>query len=1564
MRKQKKIRYLLTSFLVCLLTFGSALQTFAATIVVDTNDDDNTITGDCELREAVTSANSNTATDGCIAGEVSPTIDSVQFDPGMVGQTVTLTGGQLPTLTETVEVDGDITNDGVPDITIDAGGVSRVFDVNAPDVTVRGFNFLNGAQAGENGGTIRVRSAADLSLIDSTVNESPAIGTANAVNGGAISVETGADDVTLFNVDIANTSASDAGGAVYIGSDADTVLMHDVTINDTTATNGGAIFVDTENTQADPEDLELQLEYSSIQNTTATNAVVPAHGGAISLNNNVEANLDNVTIDNSQADNHGGAIYTSNETIPPTVDTDNLVMTDTSISNSTANIDNGTFNGGCIYVGDNVEALSNNNLNLNTCEGFWGGGVYVGAFAKMIINGVASLLNNSAQNGGGIYISSGANFTNDGVGALIFNSNSAALNGGAVYIQPSAASDVNINNAEFHQNQSSVGGGAIFVDADNTLNITDSEFFENNSVKGGGINAQGGAINPVNVNISNSNFEGNVASGGFDGYGGAIYAGVRTMMTLDTITTDVPDFISTGNSAGVGGGFLWMNNPGDDSTLTINNSGIHDSTAQICGALRVDSAYTPLSPPIQLHNVQFSGNTATAPGGFGGALCSQRGSILMDSVTLSNNTAVLAGGGLDLEAASGNLSTVISGTSSFIDNFSDSGGGIFVGGYGFTSELSIIGATFLSFFTGPSSSGGVIYILESDVNIDGSVFTSNDTAWVNDGGAIYNDIGNLSINNTTISHFIVNGNGGALYNRGGTNTITNSTISNNAANTSGGAVYSARSGANVTVNQSYIGENSAINGGAFYIDKGGLEVVNSTINNNQANGGNGGGFFLGTLATGINIFSTTIAHNNAFNQGGGLLISAGILVDLANTIIADNTSGVTGSNCENNGSFSASGHNLISETTDGCGTVFQPTDIINIPAHLGALDYHGGTTLNYTLLPNSPAINNGGVGQIVDQRGVARPQGVTPDIGSHEYEDNVPPTIAEVTPVITPGTDTTPDYTFSSDEAGSITYGGGCTSATTSASIGSVTITFNALPTGTYAMCTITVTDILGNISNLLNITSFTIDAIVIPPAPSGGGGGSASFGQPACSGNGCSAPSTPVTPVVPAPTAPVQPNTPVTPVAPTPVAPAPTAPVQPNTPVTPVVPTPVAPISPTPTAPVQPNTPAPDRTTDVTQIANDSLPPILPTSNQKCNYDEFNKKYNLTAGTIWQDSDGDGLSNNLECQFATDPTNIDTDNDGQSDSNEALNLFTDPNKPEQLSTSKNDNFVVLSLPEDRLTTADEAPIFMGKTQPENLVNIFLFNSADFDKFREELRTSVNQMEKLSEAEKQLLYNEKFNRMVELILQKHITQSLDPKKPEEAKFIGKIISVGKSTADQNGVFLHDSNINLRNNRYLAVGTDNTVFSNPIEFTVDSSLAFISPEAQTLNNQKITPEILSGQAVLHISSDSNKPILTGKVTVPSRVVALWKSYVTGSALIADSFDQEFRMTPPKALEPGEHTVYLTAYRNTDNAQSKTQKITFILDPVSETATLPWWAVAIVVFMALLGTGFAIKYRMNK
>lgn len=89
---------------------------------------------------------------------------------------------------------------------------------------------------------------------------------------------------------------------------------------------------------------------------------------------------------------------------------------------------------------------------------------------------------------------------------------------------------------------------------------------------------------------------------------------------------------------------------------------------------------------------------------------------------------------------------------------------------------------------------------------------------------------------------------------------------------------------------------------------------------------------------------------------------------------------------------------------------------------------------------------------------------------------SVAPTLSQVAPVPSTVSTANPVYSFYTTEAGSIEYGGGCTSPTTAAILGTNTVTFNSLGNGTYN-CTVSVIDGSGNMSNTLSLPTFTVDA-------------------------------------------------------------------------------------------------------------------------------------------------------------------------------------------------------------------------------------------------------------------------------------------------------------------------------------------------------------------------------------------------------------------------------------------------------------------------------------------------------
>ena len=88
--------------------------------------------------------------------------------------------------------------------------------------------------------------------------------------------------------------------------------------------------------------------------------------------------------------------------------------------------------------------------------------------------------------------------------------------------------------------------------------------------------------------------------------------------------------------------------------------------------------------------------------------------------------------------------------------------------------------------------------------------------------------------------------------------------------------------------------------------------------------------------------------------------------------------------------------------------------------------------------------------------------------------DSTASTLVETTAIASSTNDSTPNYTFVSSEAGTVTYSGSCSSSTTTVIAGTNTITFSSLSDGTYSDCKITITDSLGN-SVTMNISSFTV---------------------------------------------------------------------------------------------------------------------------------------------------------------------------------------------------------------------------------------------------------------------------------------------------------------------------------------------------------------------------------------------------------------------------------------------------------------------------------------------------------
>ena len=397
----------------------------------------------------------------------------------------------------------------------------------------------------------------------------------------------------------------------------------------------------------------------------------------------------------------------------------------------------------------------------------------------------------------------------------------------------------------------------------------------------------------------------------------------------------------------------------------------------------------------------------------GGGIWVQRGAPQLAGNRVEDNLSVgpgnnnAYGGGIQLENARARLmdnlisGNVVSGTQAY-------GGGLDVVG----SVVTLVGnQVFSNTARGDTRGVGGGISIQSNAVISLSkdlVYANN--AW-GDGGGLWND-GQMLLDSITIQANIADsdldgsGDGGGIYNSE-TLTISKVLIAGNRA-IGGGGVLSAGSQSFTWVLSSTLRDNiSGPGGGGGIINNGSLrlsassilnnwtlstmgvgggllnngqaELINSTFSQNLA-GASGGGISNANL---VNLTHVTLISNTASLGSGGLHnLSSAILV---NTLLADNLP----VNCSQ--VVFSLGHNL--EDTDTCG-MGSAGDQTSTDPRMGSLGDFGGTSPTYSLMADSPAIDNADIASCpnTDQRGVTRPQDgdgdSTPmcDIGAYEYD--------------------------------------------------------------------------------------------------------------------------------------------------------------------------------------------------------------------------------------------------------------------------------------------------------------------------------------------------------------------------------------------------------------------------------------------------------------------------------------------------------------------------------------------------------------------------------------------------
>ena len=256
--------------------------------VNSTSDAEDGNDGLCTLREAITAANSNTAS-GATAGECaagSPS-DSDTISMASLSGTITLTSA-LPNITSNMTISGP----GASQLTISGNNTFRVFNLTLSSpgtVNFTGLTIANGRANMDIGGGIYNQNSANVNVTDSTIRNSSA-----TLGGGVANSSTGT--FTITNSTLNNNSANTAGGC-YNGSGILNVINSTLNNNVATGANGSAGTGGAINTGSNT----LNVINSTLDNNTALGG-----GGIYSNSPDAIINISNATITENFAGTIGG----------------------------------------------------------------------------------------------------------------------------------------------------------------------------------------------------------------------------------------------------------------------------------------------------------------------------------------------------------------------------------------------------------------------------------------------------------------------------------------------------------------------------------------------------------------------------------------------------------------------------------------------------------------------------------------------------------------------------------------------------------------------------------------------------------------------------------------------------------------------------------------------------------------------------------------------------------------------------------------------------------------------------------------------------------------------------------------------------------------------------------------------------------------------------------------------------------------------------------------------------------------------------------------------------------
>jgi hypothetical protein len=433
---------------------GSAPAGANAPIVVSNTND----AGAGSLRQAVIDSQ-----DGAHPGA-----DTITFAPGVTGN-ITLTGGQLDTITEPLTITGP----GASALSVTGTGTDRIFALDtgggaAFDATISGLTLTHdGGTVDGDGGAIN-NAGAHLTLADDVLTANHA-----SAAGGAVASRVDGNQLVLQASTLSNNTADgngpDAGGAAYVaGAGAELDVMSSTVTGNTTAEDwaGGLYYYGSSGV--------VQIVDSTISDNTAA----AGGGGGWLGGDNAQTTIRSSTISGNHANGSNGGglgLYT-----------DGVTVSDTVVSGNQSD-----SRGGGLYLEHNDLGVTIDNtvVSGNSTNSQNGGGISLyGATAPVTITNTTISGNTAARGGGGVYTSSDG----DGVAPIsIYNSTisgNQALDGwgGGLYTGFESA-PVSIFNSTISGNTAAAEGGGVSFNGYYGLVLVQTTITDNTATTFGGL---------------------------------------------------------------------------------------------------------------------------------------------------------------------------------------------------------------------------------------------------------------------------------------------------------------------------------------------------------------------------------------------------------------------------------------------------------------------------------------------------------------------------------------------------------------------------------------------------------------------------------------------------------------------------------------------------------------------------------------------------------------------------------------------------------------------------------------------------------------------------------------------------------------------------------------------------------------------------------------------------------------------------------------------------------------------------------------------------------------------